>query len=73
MRYLSKILFAATLLLFFAVWPSAAQNHQDEIREEIEVDALDAKIQDTYSAQVDAWMEEMNVEYFFENFGITAA
>ena len=45
----------------------------EEIREEIEVDALDAKIQDTYSAQIDAWMEEMNVEYFFENIGITAA
>ena len=38
MRYLSKILFAATLLLFFAVWPSAAQNNQDEIREEIQAD-----------------------------------
>ena len=45
----------------------------DEIREEIEIDALDNKIQTTYSNQIDAWMEEMNVEYFFENFGITAA
>ena len=43
----------------------------DEIREEIEINALDTKIQDTYSAQIDAWMEEMNVEYFYENFGIT--
>jgi len=45
----------------------------DEIRDEIQIDALDAKIQSTYSNQINAWMEELNVEYFFENFGITAA
>ena len=42
----------------------------DEIRADVEVDALDAKIQDTYTQQVSAWVEEMNVEYHFENFGI---
>lgn len=44
----------------------------DEIREDIEDSALDTKIQTTYADQVAAWMEEMNVEFFYENFGITA-
>ena len=44
----------------------------EEIRSEIETDALDAKIQDTYAAQVEAWMEDMNVQFFYENFGIAA-
>ena len=44
----------------------------EEIRSEVEIDALDAKIQNTYSSQVAAWLEEMNVEYHFENFGIAA-
>lgn len=42
----------------------------DEIREDVETDALDAKIQETYAQQVAAWVEEMNVEYHFENFGV---
>lgn len=42
----------------------------DEIREEVEIDALDAKVQVTYDNQVAAWTEEMNVEYHFENLGI---
>lgn len=44
----------------------------EEIRSEVETDALDAKIQNTYAAQVAAWCEEMNVEYHYENFGIAA-
>ena len=44
----------------------------DEIRTDVEADALDAKIQNTYADQIDAWMEEMNVQYFYENFGIAA-
>ena len=44
----------------------------EEIREDVEVDALDAKVQDTYASQIDTWMEEMNVEYFYENIGIAA-
>ena len=44
----------------------------EEIRSEVEIDALDAKIINTYESQVAAWCEEMNVEYHFENFGIAA-
>lgn len=45
----------------------------DEIRAEIETNAQEAKLQTTYADQIDAWMEEMNVQFFFENFGLTAA
>lgn len=45
----------------------------DEIRADIEIDAQETKLQTTYADQIDAWMEEMNVQFFFENFGLTAA
>lgn len=45
----------------------------DEIRDDVEADALDEKIQTTYSDQVEAWKKEMNVQYFYENYGVTAA
>lgn len=44
----------------------------DEIRADIETDALDTKIQTTYADQIEAWMEEMNVQFFYENYGIAA-
>lgn len=43
----------------------------ETIRADLETDALDTKIQNTYDAQVDAWMEEANVVYYLENFGVT--
>ena len=43
----------------------------DEIRADVETDALETKIQNTYADQVAAWMEEMNVQFFYENIGIT--
>ena len=42
----------------------------EEIRTAVEESALYAKENDTYAAQIDAWVEEMNVEYHYENFGI---
>ncbi len=42
----------------------------DEIREGVEANALASKIQTTYDDQVNAWMEEANVQYYFENFGV---
>lgn len=44
----------------------------DEIRADVEEDALEDKLQTTYDDQISAWMEEMNVQYFYENYGITA-
>ena len=32
--------------------------------------ALSDKIKSTYENQVDAWIAEANVEYFYSNFGI---
>ncbi|MBQ8507473.1 MAG: hypothetical protein IJ466_08615 [Clostridia bacterium] len=45
----------------------------EDIRETVESSALSDKLEETYYAQVDAWVAEANVEYFYENFGITAA
>ena len=42
----------------------------DDIRAGIEEEALAAKIQQTYDAQVEAWVADSNVEYFYESFGI---
>ena len=44
----------------------------DEIRADVEANALDAKIISTYDAAVAAWVEEANVEYFYANMGIAA-
>ena len=45
----------------------------EEIRKDVEQIALDNKVQKTYDEQVAAWEAEAGVEYFYENFGITAA
>lgn len=42
----------------------------DEIREDVEESALSTKQENTYDEQVAAWVEEMNVEYYYSNFGI---
>ena len=44
----------------------------DEIRAEVEANALEAKIASTYDAALAAWIEEAGVEYFYENMGIAA-
>ena len=43
----------------------------EAVRESIEQDAEDEKYKTAYDEQVAAWMEEANVEYYYENFGIT--
>ena len=40
---------------------------------DVEQIALDNKVQKTYDEQVAAWEAEAGVEYFYANFGITAA
>ena len=45
----------------------------EEIREDVEQEALETKIQTTYDDQVAAWEAEAGVQCFYENFGITAA
>ena len=45
----------------------------EEIREDVEQEALETKIQNAYDEQVAAWVAEAGVEYFYENFGIIAA
>ena len=45
----------------------------EEIREDVEQEALETKIQTTYDDQVAAWKAEAGVQCFYENFGITAA
>ena len=42
----------------------------EDIREDVEAKALDAKLQQTYDDQVAAWKDEMNVQYNYANFGI---
>lgn len=42
----------------------------EEIRADIEETALAAKVQATYDAQIDAWVADSNVEYFYESFGL---
>lgn len=42
----------------------------DEIRTDVEAQALDAKVKAAYDAQVAAWLEEAGVEYFYANFGV---
>ena len=42
----------------------------DEIRDGVTELALSDKIKSTYENQVDAWIAEANVEYFYSNFGI---
>ncbi len=44
----------------------------EEIRADVEANALKAKTTATYNAAVEAWMAEANVEYFYSNFGIAA-
>lgn len=44
----------------------------EEIREAVESDAYDANYQAAYNDQVAAWMDEMNVQYHYANFGIAA-
>ena len=44
----------------------------DEIRADVEANALEAKITSTYNAAVAAWIEEAGVEYFYANMGIAA-
>lgn len=45
----------------------------EAIRPELEASALEDKINATYLAQVDAWMAEMNVQYYYDHFGVTTA
>lgn len=42
----------------------------DEIRDGVAEVALNDKIESTYQTQVDAWIEEADVQYFYSNFGI---
>ena len=44
----------------------------ESVRESVTQDAEEQKLQAAYDDQVAAWMEEANVEYHFENFGISA-
>ena len=44
----------------------------EEIRAEVEANALEAKLASTYNAAVAAWVEEAGVEYFYANMGIAA-
>ena len=44
----------------------------EAVRDSVEQDAEEQKIQATYQNQLDAWLEEANVEYYYENFGISA-
>lgn len=45
----------------------------EEIREAVETQALDEKLNATYENQVSAWVEEAAPEYHYESFGIAAA
>ena len=42
----------------------------DEIRDTVEQNALSDKQNAAYSGLIDSWMEEMHVEYYYENFGV---
>lgn len=44
----------------------------EEIREAVEANALTEKENAAYNSTIDAWVEEMNVEYHYENLGIAA-
>ena len=44
----------------------------ESVRESVTRDAKEQKLQAAYESQLAAWMEEANVEYHFENFGIAA-
>ena len=44
----------------------------EAVRESVTQDAEDEMTQAAYDAQLAAWLEEANVEYYYENFGITA-
>ena len=59
-------------IIYYMADVPAGEVALDEIRTAVEENALYEKQNATYSAQIDAWMEEMNVEYHYENFGITA-
>lgn len=42
----------------------------EDIREGIEEEALEEKLQNTYDTQVAAWIADANVEYYYDSFGI---
>lgn len=43
----------------------------ETIRASLEEDALEKKIAATYEEQVEAWLNELGVTYYLENFGVT--
>ena len=44
----------------------------EAVRDSVEQDAEEQKIQATYQDRLNAWLEEANVEYYYENFGVSA-
>ena len=44
----------------------------EEIRDTVEANALSEKENTTYNSTIDAWIDSMNVEYHYANFGIAA-
>jgi len=40
----------------------------EQIHDKVETTALEDKLADTYSAQLDAWKQELNLKMYLENF-----
>lgn len=57
-------------LVYYMADIPAGEVALEEIREGVEVQALEAKLADNYNSQVAAWREEMNVQFHYANFGI---
>ena len=43
----------------------------EAVRDSVTKDAEEQKIQAAYEERLNAWLEEANVEYYYENFGVT--
>ena len=60
-------IYGVHLIYYMADIPAGAVP-LEELRAEIEATALDDKLEKTYSGQLDAWKQELNLKIYLENF-----
>lgn len=57
-------------IIYYAEDVPAGEVALEDIREDVEANAYDASYKAAFAGQKAAWMEEMNVQYHYSNFGI---
>ena len=59
-------------IIYYLCDIAAGEVALEEIRDTVEANALSEKESTTYNSTIDAWIDSMNVEYHYANFGIAA-